>query len=89
MRSSMIPIQDSLAGLQFPAVNMDTVYVFDPVTQNYLQPYQFLEGLGWLSVNPDDEGANGPIIPVGHGFFLQRFGPGTVWGRDYCLHCSN
>jgi hypothetical protein len=91
MRSSQVPQEAPLGspgvGLEFPGETLDTVYVFDPAIQNYKEPYQYLGGLGWLSANPDDTGLDGPIIPVGQGFFLQKFNVGdTSWDRSFSVN---
>jgi hypothetical protein len=91
MRSSQVPQEAQLGspgvGLGFNGATGDTVFIFDIGTQLYKEGYQFLEGLGWLSGNADDEGFDGPTIPVGTGFFFQRVAPtGPSWDRTFSVN---
>jgi hypothetical protein len=91
MRSSMVPQEAQLGqpgvGLGFNGVNGDTVFVFDVATQTYKEAYQFIDGLGWFSINADDEGFDGPTIPVGTGFFFQRVAAaGPSWDRTFSVN---
>lgn len=71
------------ATLQFPALNGDTVFLFNPATQAYKDSYTYFDGFGWFSANPDDPGPNGPIIPVGTSFFVYKRGPSQSWVRNF------
>jgi hypothetical protein len=91
MRSSQVPQTAQIGqpgiGLGFPGNTGDVLYIFDNAAGNYKQSYSFLGGLGWLSANPDDEGFNGPTIPVGTGFFLLQGGAGaTSWDRTFSVN---
>jgi hypothetical protein len=73
--------------LEFPAATDDTVYIFDSGIQNYKESYTYYgEGVGWFSVNPDDPGPQGPVIPVATGFFVQKIGPDVNWVRNFSVN---
>ncbi len=95
IRSSQVPQEAALGhiadttgaavGLEFPAATGDTVFLWDVGTQNYAEAWQYLDGLGWLqgsNVVPD-----GPVIPVGSAFFVQKTGTGTQdWTRTFSVN---
>lgn len=91
MRSSIVPQAARLgwegnAGtLEFAAEDGDTLFIFNPATQAYLDPYIFVEGGGWAGPEVD---INGPLIGVATGFFLQK-GPAaakTSWSRTFTVN---
>jgi hypothetical protein len=91
IRSSQVPQTAQLGspgvGLEFPGADADTVYIYSNAAGAYKQPYQFIDGLGWLSFNGDDEGTDGPTIPVGTGFFIQRQSAvGSDWNRTFSVN---
>jgi hypothetical protein len=91
IRSSQVPQTAQLGspgvGLEFPGEDADTVYIYNNAAGAYKQPYQFIDGLGWLSFNGDDEGTDGPTIPVGTGFFIQRQSAvGSDWNRTFSVN---
>jgi hypothetical protein len=90
IKSSIVPQTASLTSLGFPAEDGDVVKVFDPAAQQFKEPYQFIDGFGWISSNPDDPGPNGPVIPVGVGFWVEKAGPAAAWSRifDISAKCS-
>jgi hypothetical protein len=72
-------------GLEFPALTGDTLFLWDAAVQNYIDAWQYLDGVGWL------QGANllpdGPTIPVGTAFFVQKLGTGTQnWARQFSVN---
>ena|SRR5688572_22468439 len=69
--------------LNFPAADGDTVYIFDVVTQNYKDPYNYFDGFGWFSANADDPGPRGPVIPVATGFWTLKPGPAATWRQSF------
>jgi len=92
MRSSQVPQEAPVGqpgvGLEFAGVTGDTLFIFDTAAQQYKQPYQFIEGLGWASANPGEEtDFDGPMIPVATGFFVQRVAPtGPSWDRSFSVN---
>ena len=72
--------------LGFPAVDGDTVYVFDVPSQNYLDAYQFSSILGgWFSAS--DPNPDGPVILPGQSFFVQKSGPAAQsWDRNFSVN---
>jgi hypothetical protein len=94
MRSSMVPQAAPIGNvgeagtLEFAADNGDLLYIFDSATQQYKDTYQFFDGFGWFSPNPDDPGPQGPTIPVGTGFFLQKdpSATKTQWVRQFSVN---
>jgi hypothetical protein len=56
--------------LEFPADEGDTVYIFDPATQQYKDAYTYVATLGWLSASDPD--LDGPLVAPGTGFFVQK-----------------
>ena len=69
--------------LNFPAVDGDTVYLFDVTTQNYKDPYNYFAGFGWFSANADDPGPRGPVIPAATGFWTLKPGPQAFWRQSF------
>jgi hypothetical protein len=93
LRSSQVPQAAPIGDpstpntLGFPALDGDTLYVFNPATQNYKEAYQYVGGFGWFSANADDPGAAGPTIPVATGFFVQGTGPlSRSWDRTFSVN---
>jgi hypothetical protein len=72
--------------LMFPAVDGDTVFIFDNVAQAYKDSYTYFAGFGWASANPDDPGPIGPTIPVATSFFVQKKGADTAWTRTFTVN---
>jgi hypothetical protein len=72
--------------LQFPAVDGDTVFLFDSVAQRYKESYTYINAFGWFSTNPDDPGILGPVIPVATSFFVQKKGNDTSWTRTFSVN---
>ena len=72
--------------LQFPAQPGDIVWIWDVTVQDWKAPYEYLDGYGWISDNPDDPGPAGPVIGIGQGFRVQCTGPDRIWTQH--LHVS-
>jgi len=66
IRSSMLPIAESLDSLQFPAVDGDEITHWDPITQSYDVEYTYLDGYGWFGSG----GLGAPVPAVGESFFV-------------------
>jgi hypothetical protein len=83
-----LPLGDEVTPntLNFPAVEGDTVYIFDTAQQRYKDSYSYFGGFGWFSANPDDPGPVGPTIPVATGFFLLKVGPDDTWDRNFSVN---
>jgi hypothetical protein len=93
LRSSQVPQEAPIGDpsqantLGFPAMEGDTLYLFNPVTQSYKNAYQFVNGFGWFSANADDPGPAGPTIPVATGFFVQGVGAlSRSWDRTFSVN---
>jgi hypothetical protein len=91
IRSSIVPKaqklgHDSLAAttLGFPAREGDSVFIFDPAIQQYKDAYTYIDGLGWLSASDPDP--DGPLIPVGTGFFSQKITPPINWVQSFSVN---
>jgi hypothetical protein len=104
LASSVVPIGNPLGGtdqvihgnprqtLYFPALDGDIAYIWDVGIQNYKEAYQYFAGFGWFSPNLDDPGPNGPVIPVGSGFWIQKGqdangnpNPAVNWNQSYSV----
>jgi hypothetical protein len=105
MAASVVPIGNPLGGtdqlvhgnprqtLYFPALENDVVYIWDVATQNYQELYQYFGGYGWFSINVPEPGPNGPVIPVGTGFWIQKGqqgdppvpNPAATWTQSYSV----
>jgi hypothetical protein len=48
------------------------IYRFDPATQNYRDSIAYIDGVGWLSTDPDHQ------LPVREGFWVQNSAPATT-----------
>jgi hypothetical protein len=70
--------------LQFPADDGDNVFIFDPATQSYPDPYGYIGGLGWLSNSDPDP--DGPLIAPGTGFFSQKIAPQKDWVQTFSVN---
>lgn len=101
IRSSQVPQEAGIghvadgtgaaAGLEFPATTGDTLFIWKSDTQRYDEPWQYAETLGWVQVRPELPEPvilpDGPVIPVGQAFFIQKFGPGMqVWARQFSVN---
>ncbi len=95
IRSSQVPQSAALGdqtqagSLLFPAVEGDTVYIFDVPTQNYLNAYGYLGTPGvdgqWL--NATDPNPLGPVLPVGGSFFVIKTGAAVqAWTRTFSVN---
>src|SRR5262249_13349696 len=62
---------NSLAEVLPNAADGTTIYKWDSAAQAYKDPYQFFQGFGWFSGNPDDPGPNGPTLRPGEGAFID------------------
>lgn len=86
---SMVPQEAKLgdasqAGtMGFPALDGDTIYMWDGANQKYMDSYGYIDGYGWYSAT--DENPAGPTIPVGVGFWVQKAGtsPAVNWTRTF------
>jgi hypothetical protein len=90
--ASKIPIASNLgtpsdaSSLQFPATTGDQVFMYDQAGQKYVDPYIYLEGMGWLSPFPDDPNVGGPTVPVANGFWVLRVADtGPNWTRTFTV----
>jgi len=70
--------------LEFPAADGDTIFQWDPAIQNYKDTYGYIDGLGWLHATDTDP--NGPLVPVGTGFWVQRSGAASAWNRNFSVN---
>lgn len=92
LRSSMVPqalrlgTNGQTGTLAWPAAEGDTIYVFDPATQNYKDAYQFVEGVGWLSATDTDAFPDGPMIQVAQGFWSIKSAAATSWTRTFSVN---
>jgi hypothetical protein len=85
LQASSVPISTGLdttgnTGMNFPAVDNDTVYFFNGVTQAYLDAMTFIAGTGggWFN-------STGPQVPtpaVGQGFWLST-ATARSWSRTF------
>ena len=86
-----LPIGDvatAATTLGFPAVDGDTLYIFNPAIQNYKEAYGYIDGFGWFSANADDPGPAGPVIAPGTGFWTQKAtanGP-LAWTQTFSVN---
>jgi hypothetical protein len=90
IRSAIVPRGQPLGWvgqantLEFPARTGDSVFLFDPATQQYKETIQYVEGPGWLS---GEFPAEGPTIAPGTGFFVQSVSPGPVnWTMTFTVN---
>lgn len=67
----------------FPAVDGDTLFIFNPSTQQYNDSYSYFEGYGWFS--PSDPTPEGPVIGPAQGFWVQKYGANTTWTRTFSV----
>jgi hypothetical protein len=84
-----LPIGDTPSAattLGFPAADGDTLYLFNPATQNYKDPYGYIDGFGWFSANADDPGPAGPTIAPGTGFWSQKPGAAGTWTQTFSVN---
>jgi len=95
IRSSQVPQEAPIGhladntgakvGLEFPALTGDTLFLWDAGIQNYAEAWQYLDAVGWLQGS--NIVADGPTIPVGSAFFVQKTGPGTQnWTRAFSVN---
>jgi hypothetical protein len=91
LKGSMVPQSARLgdtvtpAGtLAFPSEDGDAVFSWDVVGQTY-KTDNYIGGLGWLGDSGDPAG---PLISVGHGFFVQKAisATNTQWARDFSVN---
>ena len=95
IRSSEVPQEAPLGspgvGLEFPALDGDTVYLWDPVGQAYQDSWSYIvivAGVieGWVSASVQTPG-DGPIVGVGEAFFVQKTGPvDQSWDRSFSVN---
>jgi len=94
-KGSVVPQAAPLGGpgvvgtLEFPGELGDVVYLFGPnpskPTAGFSDACTCIGGGAWLDPqgNPD----NGPVIPVGFGFWVQQIGgTATSWTRDFSVN---
>jgi hypothetical protein len=93
LASSIVPkslpigdVPSAATTLGFPSGDGDTLYVFNSATQNYKDPYTYIDGFGWFSANPDDSGPAGPVIAPGTGFWTQKTGPAATWTQTFSVN---
>ena len=84
MRATAIALDIPLSDI--PAVDGDTIFIFDNVLQTYKDPYSYISGFGWFSANPDDPGPQGPTIPVASGFWFQGTGTTRCWPQAFTVN---
>jgi hypothetical protein len=70
--------------LEFPAAAGDKVYLFNYLGVAGYTSYNYNAVLGWLGAN--NNGGEGPTIPVGTGFFLQKTGADQPWSRNFSVN---
>jgi hypothetical protein len=64
--------------LNYQPQNLDTVYVFSPVSQSYPNSYQYITGPGWLP--------NEPTLNVGQSIWIQNLsGTTNVWTNTFVV----
>jgi hypothetical protein len=85
LQASSVPISAGLSttgntGMNFPAVDNDTVYFFNGVTQSYLDAITFIAGTGggWFN----STGVQDPTPAVGQGFWLST-ATARSWSRTF------
>lgn len=69
--------------LEFPAGDNDTLLLFGPGVGPYTS-WQYIDGYGWF--NQDDPNTNGPVIPVGSGFWTIKAGATASWTRNFSVN---
>jgi len=76
---SQAPISGLLTTqLGYQPQNLDTVYVFSPVTQSYPSSFQYITGPGWLP--------NEPSVSVGQSVWIQNLsGAANVWTNNFVV----
>lgn len=95
IRSSQVPQEAPIGhladttgpkvGLEFPATTGDSLFLWDSAIQNYPSAWQYLDGVGWLQ--GETLLTDGPTIPVGAAFFVQKAGTGTQnWTRTFSVN---
>jgi hypothetical protein len=85
LQASQVPISAGLStignsGMNFPAVDNDTVYFFNGATQSYADAISFIAGAGggWFN----STGAQDPTPAVGQGFWLST-STARPWTRSF------
>ncbi|MCW5553396.1 MAG: hypothetical protein KIS67_14700 [Verrucomicrobiae bacterium] len=78
---SLVPQSTSLAGLEYPGVDGELAYLWNPTNQAFIDASTFFSGYGWSGA----AGSSGPILPIAHAVFVQRPGPDTNWTRRFFI----
>lgn len=81
---SLVPQSTSLTGLEYPGVDGELAFLWNPTHQVFMDASTFFSGYGWSGT----AGSPGPIIPIAHAFFVQRPGPDTNWTRRFSISMS-
>lgn len=80
---SQVPQAARLGTMGFPVEDFDTVFLFDASKQQYAPSYTYAFG-AWDSAT--DKDPNGPVIPVGAGFWSQKAGAAKSWTRSFTVN---
>jgi hypothetical protein len=74
---------NSVGAMGFPAVDGDTVYMWDMANQKYKNAYTYYadEPAGWYANG--DENPAGPEVAVANGFWVKKTGPAVNWTRTF------
>ena len=83
--SSPVPQALTLSELEIPSSTGDSVFLWNIGAQTWSNPYQYIDGLGWLTSEQPDPGPDGPTISVLGGFFFQDLGAAATWTKTFTL----
>ncbi|MBA4148475.1 MAG: hypothetical protein H0X66_10210 [Verrucomicrobia bacterium] len=78
IEASQVPQSGNLTALGFPAAEGDLVYLFNALTQQYADAYEYFDGFGWAQ---NGEAAE-PTVNPGEAFFSAKLAS-TTWNRSF------